>query len=320
MRQILTLLIGSVIACGCDTQPPAQALGTIERDRVTLTATSSEVITHLPIREGEQVQIGDVLVQLDTRKQKTVLAKAKSEQAKASAYLLRLTNGERPQDIAAAKARVSSASAYLTEAENNYRRIIELVKQKLASQSQKDTALAARDSAKANQQSAQEEYEKLLAGARPEDIDQAKAALEATNAEVDYQQQKLNELTITATRNGILDSLPYNLGERVPHGAYVAVIQADTIPYARVYIPEAYRVRIKSGDTLSVHVDGISQTFTGTVRQIANTPSYTPYYALTEKERSRLMYLAEIDLLKSADTLPSGIPAQVDLNEAKNNE
>ncbi|HDY8081979.1 TPA: hypothetical protein RQL02_004964, partial [Vibrio vulnificus] len=42
--------------------------------------------------------------------------------------------------------------------------------------------------------------------------------------------------------------------------------------------------------------------------------SFTPYYALTEEERSRLMYLAEVDLTEAAHALPSGVPTQVDLN------
>ncbi|CSD20243.1 HlyD family secretion protein [Vibrio cholerae] len=67
------------------------------------------------------------------------------------------------------------------------------------------------------------------------------------------------------------------------------------------------------GQTVTVHVDGIKDQYQGKIRWVANEPSFTPYYALTEKERSRLMYLAEVDLPESAMDLPSGLPAQVDL-------
>ncbi|MDF5393591.1 hypothetical protein P3693_26615, partial [Vibrio parahaemolyticus] len=67
--------------------------------------------------------------------------------------------------------------------------------------------------------------------------------------------------------------------------------------------------------TVNVHVDGVDQPYSGTVRWVATEPSFTPYFALTEEERSRLMYLAEVDLQDSAQSLPSGIPAQVDLVE-----
>ncbi len=137
----------------------------------------------------------------------------------------------------------------------------------------------------------------------------------AAEAEVALQQQKLSDLTVVATRDGVLDTLPYNLGERVPLNGIVAVIQASRIPYARVYVPSTHRVNMVPGKTVTVHVDGVDAPFDGTVRWVATEPSFTPYYALTEEDRSRLMYLAEIDLTDNAASLPSGIPAQVDLVE-----
>nr|WP_045486796.1 HlyD family efflux transporter periplasmic adaptor subunit [Vibrio harveyi] len=315
MKRIIlgTFVITLLTACSKD--DGQQALGTLERDRVTFTATSSEIIRALPIKEGSQVTEGEVLVQLDTKNQEAILARAIAEQAKADAYLLKLTNGERPEDIAAAQARVARAEAQLTEAQKNYQRKAELVRKKLISQSEKDTALAARDSARAELDSSQEEFSKLTAGSRPEDIEQAKAELMAAKADVALQQQKLAELTITATRNGLLDNLPFNLGERVPVNGIVAVIQASRVPYARVYVPATYRVNFIPGKAVQVHVDGVEKPLEGTVRWVATEPSFTPYFALTEEERSRLMYLAEVDLQDSAESLPSGIPAQVDLVE-----
>ncbi|ELI0632552.1 HlyD family efflux transporter periplasmic adaptor subunit [Vibrio harveyi] len=315
MKRIIlgTFVITLLTACSKD--DGQQALGTLERDRVTFTATSSEIIRALPIKEGSQVTEGEVLVQLDTKNQEAILARAIAEQAKADAYLLKLTNGERPEDIAAAQARVARAEAQLTEAQKNYKRKAELVRKKLISQSEKDTALAARDSARAELDSSQEEFSKLTAGSRPEDIEQAKAELMAAKADVALQQQKLAELTITATRDGLLDNLPFNLGERVPVNGIVAVIQASRVPYARVYVPATYRVNFIPGKAVQVHVDGVEKPLEGTVRWVATEPSFTPYFALTEEERSRLMYLAEVDLQDSAESLPSGIPAQVDLVE-----
>ncbi|WP_422824437.1 HlyD family secretion protein [Vibrio harveyi] len=315
MKRIIlgTFVITLLTACSKD--DGQQALGTLERDRVTFTATSSEIIRALPIKEGSRVTEGEVLVQLDTKNQEAILARAVAEQTKADAYLLKLTNGERPEDIAAAQARVARAEAQLTEAQKNYQRKAELVRKKLISQSEKDTALAARDSARAELDSSQEEFSKLTAGSRPEDIEQAKAELMAAKADVALQQQKLAELTITATRDGLLDNLPFNLGERVPVNGIVAVIQASRVPYARVYVPATYRVNFIPGKAVQVHVDGVEKPLEGTVRWVATEPSFTPYFALTEKERSRLMYLAEVDLQDSAESLPSGIPAQVDLVE-----
>ncbi|MCZ4371157.1 HlyD family efflux transporter periplasmic adaptor subunit [Vibrio diazotrophicus] len=313
MKSLGALLLLLPLLVACAPEDSSQALGTLERDRVTFSATSNEIIRELPVKEGSQVKIGDILVRLDSTSQEAMLAQAIAQQAKANAYLTKLTNGERPEDIAVAQAKVTLATAKLTEANKNYRRKAELVSKNLISESEKDTALSARDSARAELDSAKEEFAKLTAGTRVEDIEQAKAELDAAVANTAVQQQKLDELTIVSTRDGVLDNLPYNLGERVSVGSIVAVVQADNSPFARVYVPEPYRVKLTQGTKLQVHVDGVEQTYQGTVRWIANEPSFTPYYALTENERARLMYLAEIDLSDDAQNLPSGIPAQVDL-------
>lgn len=128
MKRIILGTLALTLLTACSKDDGQQALGTLERDRVTFTATSSEIIRALPIKEGSQVTEGEVLVQLDTKNQEAVLAHAVAEQAKADAYLLKLTNGERPEDIAAAQARVARTEAQLVEAQKNYQRKAELVR------------------------------------------------------------------------------------------------------------------------------------------------------------------------------------------------
>jgi HlyD family secretion protein len=60
-----------------------------------------------------------------------------------------------------------------------------------------------------------------------------------------------------------------------------------------------------------VNIDGTSQSFDGTVRWVSADATFTPYFALTEHDRSRLSFLAEIDIPDAAD-LPSGAPLQAD--------
>ena len=58
----------------------------------------------------------------------------------------------------------------------------------------------------------------------------------------------------------------------------------------------------------------MDREYTGHLRWIATDPAFTPYYALNSSDRARLVYLAEFDL-DDADQLPSGVPAQVLLND-----
>jgi HlyD family secretion protein len=296
----------------CQPQVSTTALGTLERDRVLLTATASEIIRALPVAQGSMVEEGTLLARLDDRRQQAVLARARAGEAQARAALARMTNGERPEDIAAARANLDKAEANVRESERNFVRIDRLVRQKLVSSADLDKARALRDGALAEQDGARQQLDKLARGVRSEDIDEADAALQAASAEVALAERELADLSIVATRSGRLDSLPYHIGERVSVGAVLAAIQADQAPYARVYVPEPSLASYRIGQPVWVVVDGVTEPLTGRLRWISKEPAFTPYYALNEQDRARLVYLAEIDLPDGAQDLPSGLPLQAD--------
>lgn len=306
----LALIVVTLTVISCDQRQP-EALGTLERDRIAHTATAAEVVVERPVHQGDQVKTGAVLLKLDSTLQKASTEGARADVARAEAQLDKLRNGARIEDVAAAQADVTGARANLIEAERNFKRQKSLLSKNLTSQVKLDTTQTNRDSASAMLISAQERLRKLTNGTREEDLRMGESELAAARATLANEEKSLSDLTIRASRDGILDNLPWNLGERVTIGSPVAVVLAGTAPYARVYIPEPWRVQIEIGTALSVRVDGVDAPFTGTVRWISHEPAFTPYYALNQSERSRLVYLAEVQLSDKASHLPSGVPAQV---------
>lgn len=284
------------------------ALGVLARERISLTATANEIITALPIAEGAPVTVGTVLVQLDDRLAKANLDVALANRAQAQADLDRMESGARAEEIAIAQARVDGARAVYSEAQSTVARNSSLLERGTITQASLDQDIARRNAALADLRSAEQTLLELQAGAREEDIRIAQAQLQAADARVDAEQARLDNLTIAASRDGILDSLPWNLGERVPLGSPVAIILSEGQPFARVYVPEPARADLKDGDTVQIAVDGITETFAGTVRWISAEPAFTPYYALNQEQRSRLVYLAEIALPPEAGDLPVGLP------------
>ncbi|HVL01315.1 MAG TPA: HlyD family efflux transporter periplasmic adaptor subunit [Dongiaceae bacterium] len=308
-----SMLAGGLLAlvlAGCQ-ERQHQALGTLERDRISQTATAAEIVVELPVTEGTQVQQGQLLVRLDDTGQKARVARAEADVAAAEAELDKLRSGAREEELAAAQASVAEAKAALVESEANFVRAKTLVAKNLTSQMTFDRERANRDSAEARWQNAKERLRQLTNGSREEDLRRGEANLRAAQASLALEQKTLGDLTINATRDGVLDSLPWNLGERVAVGSPLAVVLAGKAPFARVHVPEPFRVQIKVGDTLRVAVDGLEQPIEGKVRWIATEPSFTPYYALNQEDRSRLMYLAEVQLPDSSADLPTGLPAQV---------
>ncbi|WP_298770148.1 HlyD family efflux transporter periplasmic adaptor subunit [uncultured Shewanella sp.] len=287
------------------------ALGSLIRERVVLTATANEIVTALPFKKGDHVKKGDLLVQLYNARQKALVDKTIADVAEKEAYLVKLQNGSRKEDVAAAQATLNDAEASLVLAEKTLARTKDLLASNLTSKAQYDQDVANQKTSLASRNNAREALLKLTNGTRPEDLDSAEASLAAAKAV--YQSEKLtyDQLSVVATRDGILDNLPWNLGERVSTNSPVAVILSGATPYVRAYIPEPYRARLKVGSQVMVKVDGIKSPFQGVISWISMDSAYTPYYALNEEERSRLVYLADVSLPDTANDLPSGLPAQV---------
>jgi HlyD family secretion protein len=304
-----------VASCARDGRVPA--VGTIERHRFEIAAPAAEQILAMPVTEGQAVRKGELLAQLDGG---ALAASRDSLAAQASQLehrLDELVHGARREELTQARAQLAAAQAQQVQARREYERLAELLGRGLVAQSQVDQQQQLRDSSAAAAAAAQAGLELLQEGTRSEQLEQARAALRAARAQLQQQDVLLARLQLVAPVDGVVEALPYRLGERPALGAPVVIMLAGGVPYARVYIPEPQRAPLHAGQTLQVRVDGIAQPFSGTLRYIAGEASFTPYFALTQRDRSRLAYLAEIDLREpAARDLPAGVPVEVWLDRA----
>jgi HlyD family secretion protein len=317
--RITLLLVAGALAmsAGCQRHEVSSIVGTLEWDRIELTADAAEPIIAIAAHAGETVAAGQVVLTLDAR-----LAQAQLEQARArldqqEAHLAEVQRGPRVEQIAQARARLAGANGNLTSAQNELNRVRPLVGKQLLSTQDLDKARADYDTALAARDAARAALTELENGSTREELDQAKGARDAAAATVRGQQVSLERLTVRAPLAGIIDDLPLKAGERPQAGAVVAVMLSGAAPYARIYLPEPLRAGIHTGSKATVRVDGITQPFHAHVRRINADPAFTPYFSLTEHDRSRLSYLTEIELEDAAaQKLPAGIPLQVNFDES----
>lgn len=303
-------------AGGCGSHEEVRLVGTLERDRVEIVAERDEPIVAIEVREGDRVETGQVLVRQATELAAAQLAEADAAVAEATQRLTELERGARAEVRAEARARLEAARAGLARDERELARVTDLVEKRLVSASELDAARAARDTAAARVREAAAQLEALETGTRIEQIAQARAALAAAESARRALAVTESRLVVRATRDGVVEALPYELGERPPRGAPVAVLLAAGAPYARVYVPEPLRARVSAGTRATVHVDGVPQPFEAVVRFVASEAAFTPYFALTQRDRSRLSYLAEVDVTDpAARTLPAGVPLEVHIEE-----
>src|SRR6185295_11528445 len=209
----------------------------------------------------------------------------------------------------AARANLASAHAAETDAETEYTRVFEMRKRELVAQAMLDSALATRNQRRAATQALEAQLRELTHGTRPEQIEQAAAAVDAARATLNGLTLTRERLTVRAPRAGRVDALPFRVGDQPPLGAEVVSMLVGDAPYARVFVPAPRRAELKPGDKFEVRVQGLAQPFTATLRSIRSEPSFTPYYALAGDDASRLVYRTEL-LLEGAAVadLPAGLP------------
>lgn len=309
----------SVLALtACSRSNDAPLVGTLERDRIEIVADESEPILSLDVREGDRVTTGQILMKQDTDVAAARFAQSDAQVAEARHRLEELQKGARSETISESRARLEAARATAERDIRELARAEELVKQRLISQSELDQIRAAREASAAAAREAEAALTELLNGTRVEQVNQAKAALNAAESARRQLQITDARLVVKATRNGVVDALPYKAGERPPRGATVAVLLADTPAFARVYVPEPLRARVVPRTRALIHVDGIEGPLEGFVRWVASDAAFTPYFALTQRDRSRLAFLAEVEVTDGrVSTLPAGVPVEVHILEGQ---
>lgn len=303
----------------CNSSETTFMVGTLERDRVEVSVESNEPIIAIHVQDGQMLKTGDLILEQDPTRLERILAQQVAIRNQSAARLAELERGPRTETIREARAQLESARASAKNAAANLIRAQEMFARDLSDQSTLDLATTRANTTIATKQAATESLNRLLNGTTVEELDQAIAALNAAEAAINRIKLDIDRLRIYAPVNGMLDKRLYQLGERPQIGATIGVILDSSRTYARIYVPEPLRASVQPGEQLDVRIDGKAESFTGTVRWVSTDASFTPYFALTEHDRSRLSYLAEVDV-PDASSLPSGVPLEVDFPETASDD
>ena len=199
-------------------------------------------IVDLPVKEGDEVQRGQVVVRIDPTQYQ-----ARVEQTQAM--------------LASAQAQASQARANRDQAERSYVRARDIRAQnaQLVSQEALEQALTQRDVATANLEAAQHQVETSAANLR-----------EAQDA--------LRKTTIVAPMTGKITRLAVEEGEVAVPGTFsretglLMTISDLSVIEVKVQVDETDVIRLKLGDSTDVAIDAYADTsFSGRVTEIANS-------------------------------------------------
>lgn len=328
------------------------------------------------VEEGERVAAHQLIAQLENADQSIAVAQSEANLALAEAILAELEAGSRPEQISQAAAQVNQARAALDQLQSgsrqqeiataraeveraqagaeqarlqhelaraDYERSRLLFEYGVIPHQQFDAAQTAYETsgralkaaeasvasaderlslalegpraeqieqAQAVLQQTQASYALIAAGPRVETIEQAKARLAIAQEQLNQARQQLAYTELFAPVGGVVLSKAAEPGEYLNPGSAVATVADLDRVWLRAFINETDLSRIQLGQPAEVSTDTYpDKTYSGRISYIADEAEFTPKQVQTYSERVKLVYLVKIELDNQHGELKPGMPA-----------
>lgn len=240
-------------------------VGTIlpKRTSVIGSAASGRVEQFL-VDEGDRVRKGQELAVLRTKIIQAEVNHARGELKARQAELEELTNGSRPEEKEQAQARLATTEALMELRKAVLRRV--RTGGAAYSAQELDEAMALADQASGQFQDAKATLKLVQEGPRKEKIDQARAKVEAAQAELDRLEEQLERHTMRAPFDGYVTAEHSEVGQWVLQGAsLVEIAELDEVD-VEVPLLEDYVSYVRLGQKVKVEVSALpGEPYEGTV-------------------------------------------------------
>jgi HlyD family secretion protein len=285
MRRVIVVLVVLVVAMSAliggrlwlqarALAGPSGGSGEIEGIAIDLSSRVGARVTRLPVKKGQAVKKGELLMLLDCSDPEAALAEAEAR-------------------LAAARAQAGATEAQRGAAERQARRLERLPE---------DVAAASVDQSLSG----------AVGLARQGEA--ARAQIRAGEASVARARLLVGECVIQAPRNAEVADLPHEEGELVAPGAILVRLVDLSEPTATFYLPNAEVGSVKPGAKALVVADAFpGERFEGTVLTVAIEAEFTPRNIQTRSDRDRLVYPIEVAVVNRDGKLRAGMPVQVTL-------
>lgn len=288
--------------------------GNVDIREIDLAFNNSEHIDQLLVQEGDRVRKSQLLATLHRPRMQAEVAAAEARVAAQKAVVARLEAGSRPEELSQARANVSSARAKMVDAQVTLNRVQKLYKEQAASKQAQDDAQAGLDTARAELKVEEEALALAVEGPRAEDIEEARAMLNADEAQLVLKQEVLKDAELYAPTDGIIRNRILEPGDMASPQIPVLTLALTNPVWVRAYAPETVLGKLAPGMPANVSTDSYpDKTYPGWIGFISPTAEFTPKNVETAELRTRLVYQVRVYVCNPQDELRLGMPATVSI-------
>jgi HlyD family secretion protein len=245
--------------------------GRLEAEQVDITSKYPGRIAKVLVEEGQMVDAGAVVVRLDAAETEAQLRAAEAQARRAT------------QAIDEAEHAVTLRTSVLTLAKQELARTAELHEKGYATAETLDQRRAATDAAEA------------AVAAGTSSVGEARAALEAAQADVVRLKAVLADMVLTAPRRGRIQYKLMQAGEVAGAGSRILTLIDLADVYLTVFLPADAVGRLALGDEARIILDPIPQyVVPASVSFVAADAQFTPKSVETAEEREKLTFRVKL--------------------------
>ncbi|MFQ6574829.1 HlyD family secretion protein [Pseudomonas sp. UM16] len=254
--------------------------GRLEATEVQIASKIPGRLAEVLVDEGDKVTQGQLLARIDTRT-------LEAQRNQAEAEVLRAQG-----NYSAAQANVQLRQSELLLASQELKRVREIFLRQYASQQLLDQQQARYDTANS-----------AVVAARAQ-LAAIKAAIGAAEAQVAQLTSEIDDSSLRAPINGIIQLRLAEPGEVLGAGGRVLMLIDPNDQYMNLYLPASTSGRLTVGDQARVVLDALPEkALSAKIAFVAAKAQFTPKQVETRDERQKLVFRVKLRL-----TEPSAVP------------
>lgn len=290
-KRLMLILAGAVVAvillaafASLRGEVPVRADRLVREDIVNTIATNGKVrpvdnfeahspaattVLRVLVHEGDRVQAGQLLLQLDDTDARSQAARALARLKAAQADLHSIKTGGTHQEVLTTRSELVKARAELDAAKRNLAALQQLEQRGAASQAE---VAGARNRVKTSQAEVDLLEQKETSRYSAPEIAKVKAEQEEAETAYEAAQDTLRRCNVRAPRKGIVYSLPVRAGAYVNTGDLLAQVADLRTVQVVGYVDEPEIGRLAPGQKVTVTWDGLpNRTWQGSITRTPTT-------------------------------------------------
>jgi HlyD family secretion protein len=286
--------------------------GNVDIRQVQLAFNASGRVERMPFQEGDRVEAGNLVAELDAERYRARLAQAEARVAAQEQVVARLEAGSRPEEIARAGANLARAQAQLQDKAKLYRRQKALAEANSLAQQQLDDTEAAYQAAKAEVEAMRQALRLAEKGPRVQDVAAARAELRAARAELRLAEKELADTRLHAPADGVVQARVLEPGDMASPSRPVYTLALTNPVWVRAFVEEPDLGKVTPGMSAWVRTDSFpDKRYQGWIGYVSPTAEFTPKRVQTAELRTKLVYRIKVVVCNPAGQLRLGMPVTV---------